>query len=551
MIAANRIATTLWLVSISSMSARVNRCVARLRSPKRLLASLAAATFLLLYVFNGVMIVLTRKAADPVLLAGWLSGGMAIYALFHFVRAAWQESDARLGLSPAETLWIGRAPLRDHELILYRLAGIAPATLIKSLLISVVMFCDVQSPLRLVTALFLAMMLLELVRVVADRFASALSSRGRAAMRVAFTAITVCVVIQLLVRTFTGASGSSHPLALLGAFTRACGETAGSAVVQWIALPWWPLTQVAMAPQWNLSVALELGVSMLILTAFVVAVIAIDRWATGHQHRVEAQRLDLIRRGLIHARSTGDSQPRRVLMTLPHLGGVGPMIARQWVSVVRYRGTILVSLLAPAGLSLAPLVTQSDAGMLHVGAWLAVCTLLLAPPALRVDFRRDIERMWLLRSLPITPLAMTLGQIALPAIVTIVFQIVVIAAACLMSPTSISSVVLVLGALSGLAITSFALENILFLTFPHRVKQEGLAMMVRAKLVFLGKGLLLGLVGGGFIAWVTLCTENGYAMAILVSGWVLASWAIAIVAVLATARCWKRFDAHFDTPWLH
>ena len=230
-------------------------------------------------------------------------------------------------MSPAESLWIARAPISNPMLVIYRIASIVPSTLIKTILVATVLFCDVVSPLRLVFALLIAMIILEGIRMIADRVASALSPSGRIAVRAIVTTIAVLILIQLAARTIAAA-----------------------------------------------------------------------------------------------------------------------------------------------------------AGLLHVAAWLAVCTLLLAPPALRIDFRRDIDRIWLLKSLPITPLAMTIGQIVLPSI------------------------------------------------------------MVRAKLVFLGKGLLLAMIGVAFIAWVMHCAKVELSVFVLIAGCIIASWSSAAAAIAVTSRCWRRFD---------
>ena len=41
--------------------------------------------------------------------------------------------------------------------------------------------------------------------------------------------------------------------------------------------------------------------------------------------------------------------------------------------------------------------------------------------------------------------------------------------------------------LAALAVFTFALENALFLAYPHRQRSQGIAMVLRTKLTFLGK----------------------------------------------------------------
>lgn len=548
-----RVAKTLSTMTMQMVRTRARRSASRFLSPRRLIATLGAILFFALYVVNGILVILTRKPADPAELTLWLGGAMAVYGMFHFVRAAWQEPESRLGLSQAESLWIARAPISNIALVGYRFAGMVPSTVIKTLLIATILICDVQSPLRLVVALVISMLVLEALRMIADRWSASLSVDGRIALRTAMTAIAIAVLVQVVARTVAAASGSVHPLALVNAFSIASGETAAGEMIQWLSLPWWPMTQFAIASSWNFTTMGDGVLSVFVAMTAVVAVIVVDRWSSWHQEWVEGDRLIAIRRGTVasHSDSPRTARPRKSLWRLPKWTGIGPLLARQWIGVVRYRGTIFVSLAVPAALSLAPLMTSPEAGLLHVAAWLAVSTFLLAPPALRIDFRRDIDRMWLLKSLPITPLAMTMGQILLPSLITIAFQLVVVALACMMSSTSFAMIALVIGGLSGFALFSFAIENALFLTFPHRPKQEGLAMMVRAKLMFLGKGLLLAIFGGVFIAWVSMCSTLQWNLLVLVGGCITASWGIAAIAVTMTARCWRRFEMRLDSPLGH
>jgi len=99
-------------------------------------------------------------------------------------------------MSPAESLWIARAPISNPMLVIYRIASIVPSTLIKTILVATVLFCDVVSPLRLVFALLIAMIILEGIRMIADRVASALSPSGRIAVRAIVTTIAVLILIQ-------------------------------------------------------------------------------------------------------------------------------------------------------------------------------------------------------------------------------------------------------------------------------------------------------------------------------------------------------------------
>ncbi len=228
------------------------------------------------------------------------------------------------------------------------------------------------------------------------------------------------------------------------------------------------------------------------------------------------------------------------------------VVSRQWVSVKRYRGTIAFSFLIPILLCLSPLVTgQVKEQWFYVVGGIALCTMVLAPSALRLDFRRDLRRMLLLRSLPVKPLSMVLGQVGLPITITWIFQWFTICVAAIVTRPGGDQILLWTALLNALAVFIFAAENALFLAYPHHERSEGVAMMVRAKLTFLAKGTLILLALGLLVAWATLCRRllsPAYAETAFVSGSLVASWAVALVAVAAATICWRRFDAGIDIP---
>jgi hypothetical protein len=52
-----------------------------------------------------------------------------------------------------------------------------------------------------------------------------------------------------------------------------------------------------------------------------------------------------------------------------------------------------------------------------------------------------------------------------------------------------------------LVVFFFALDNLIFLWFPHRVNEEGFEVFLRTILTFTAKGILFGLILGVIILW--------------------------------------------------
>lgn len=161
------------------------------------------------------------------------------------------------------------------------------------------------------------------------------------------------------------------------------------------------------------------------------------------------------------------------------------------------------------------------------------------------------ETQVLLRSLPVKPFSLIVGQLALPILITWTFQLTTITIAALVIHPGWDQFILWTSMLLALAILTFAAENALFLAYPHHQHNEGIAMMLRTKLTFLGKGTVLVMPLFLLVLWATLCRNlipEPYASARYISGSITASWMAAFLGLAAATLCWRRFDIAIDTP---
>ena len=548
-------------LTVSRSQFRIIRLLKRLRSPRRIIATSLALTFFVMYVLNGVFILSARTPADPARLKLWLSGGMVIYALYHFVRCVWTKKVADLELSRAEELWLGGAPLRRSSLAVYHIGNILIAALMKTSLLAVVLACDVDHIEFLIVGLFSSLVLLEIFRLIIQRWSSGLSDPGRIWMRIGATSIAVAVGLQIISRVLAMIPAGAPTWRYIMAGFSAVGETASCATVQLFSLPWLAASRLVVNSSYQWVTILQLLISIAMVPLSILLLVKVDAWARNARHRREQQRLDdgnfqrdVQPNKLSKPQSIGQRRWSTFVDTkLPvSLRDACSLIGRQAVSVRRYRGTILFSFVVPTLLCLSPLVTgQVIAQWFYVVGGIALCTMLLAPPALRIDFRRDLRRMLLLRSLPVRPLSMVLGQLTLPVLITLAFQWITIVVAAIVTQPGIGQVAMWTGMLAALAVFTFAAENALFLAYPHHERAEGIGMMVRAKLTFLGKAAVLVGAITLLVAWSLMCRAALPEMLIqpaFVSGAIAATWAIAAGSIAVAAWCWRRFDLSFDVP---
>jgi hypothetical protein len=552
--------TELARLSVMRAKFRMARMLQRIRSPRRIVATSLAVLFFLLYLLNGIFILSARQPADPERLRLWLSGGMAMYAIYHCLRCAWAKNITDLELTAAEKLWLGGAPVQRSSLAVYHVLSMMVPAMLKTLLLAVVLANDVRHLELLLTGIFSSLVLLETSRLIIARLISGMGRSGLQRFRVGITVIATAVGLQVIARLLSMTpAGSPTWMYLLNGFV-CLGQTASCQTIQWLSLPWIASAHLAVTDHYQMITSLQLLASIAVLPLSILTLVGVDTWS---QRKKEQRELVKLRSGDYQSawgsseqtpESTFAVGPFRWLERwIPVSGGdMAAVMMRQAVSIQRYWSTILFSFTIPTLLCLSPLMTgQVKEQWLFVIGGIGMCTMLLAPPALRIDFRRDLRRMLLLRLLPIRPLAMVLGQLTLPVLITCGFQWLTIAIAAVVTNPGWSQVLLWTGLLNALAVFTFAVENALFLAYPHHERSEGVAMMIRAKLTFLGKASVMALALGLLLAWAVACRQwfpQPLVITIYVGGAVSAAWLMAGLAIAITAKCWRRFDFASDTP---
>ena len=256
-----------------------------------------------------------------------------------------------------------------------------------------------------------------------------------------------------------------------------------------------------------------------------------------------------------------DAEIRPSLRRIPHWCGAGAIAWRQLIGARRSWGSLLTAMIAPAVLACAPCFVIEDAhiALLATAGTLAFYTFLLLPTAVRFDFRRDLDRMAMLKSLPISPAATVIGQTITPVLIATVFQAVVLAFAIVarsLSPHYWFTTILVMLPLNALV---FKLDNLIYLLYPYRLQQEGVEIFVRTMLTFTGKGLLFTLGLGAMSLWgfgAALLTREvarwtGIAIdpfAVFTTGMIAGPAALAALLLYALSRTYRNLDAIEDVP---
>ncbi len=272
-----------------------------------------------------------------------------------------------------------------------------------------------------------------------------------------------------------------------------------------------------------------------------------------------------VRRKLERMRSGGGAlaglaptKARFSVPRLPFVGGAGPIAWRQTVEIVRNVRAVVTSLifllLWPAFMAGTILLSSrgEDGGSEKMAAVLLPMLLVFSAVSTQnigFDFRRDLDRIPFLRSLPISSLAVAAGQVAPSALLLALLQWITVSVVIVF--TDILPVVVlpaILPALVPAAWAVLAIDNLLFLLIPHRIDPDdagNVGFMGRMVLVMFLKFCALGLLGivavgigagAGFLLGRSLLVGVSVTLAIVVAADIALTWLVA-----------RAYNA-FDTP---
>ncbi len=244
---------------------------------------------------------------------------------------------------------------------------------------------------------------------------------------------------------------------------------------------------------WTTRPALEILSADSLIDAFpwiaiaggtVAALVVATCWMDGAYHETAlARSLDRSRRK--KRRGGGSYGPGARFATLkipsfPYLRGAGPIAWRQCTELLRNpRRIVLVLAVVAAAAFGAMLLVQLEAGndlttiTGPMRAWVVIFVLCIAPllsgDSLGYDFRRDLDRMATLKSLPVAPAVLSAGQIA-PAtmFVTTVQALGICGVAVFTDSIDYATVLATLAVLIPMNWCVIAAENTLFLVAPYR-----------------------------------------------------------------------------------
>lgn len=454
-----------------------------------------------------------------------------------------------ISFRPAEVDFLFAGPFTRRQLLLYKIAGIVATVLFQALFFMLLFHTWGNRPVTAYLGMVLVLLFFQFFTLALTMLASTVGaraySRGRKVVLVLLALVFLAVAVQ-------AARGNDDPMEMLARLEQSPAWQAARTPLSWFvkafrATDFWP------------DFASYGGLALLVDLVLVGVVFALDAQyleASAAASERMYQRLQRLRSGQGVLAASGLSGKARFSLPMPpRLGGVGPTVWRQWLVVVRSFLPLLL-LLGLGGASIAMALAgehldEEGGARVRMLAAMLVGFPVLMTPAVLCDFRGDVDRMDVLKALPIRPIWLTVGQLlapslligALQGIVTLILQGIL---------GRIEPLLLIVPLLAlPVNFVVFGLENLLFLLFPVRMvaaspgdfQTSGRYMLILfAKFLCLGPIIVAAVLTALLIGLIT----DSLAVALAGAWLVVLGCGIGLLPLIVLA--FDRFDVANDTP---
>ena len=526
-----------------------------MRSPRRI--ALSALAIILGAVWMGQTLIgmLFRQPADPERIRLWIPMSLLGYGLWHVLKTFTKKPVEPFEWTPTEKEWLIAAPFTRQQLIVFRFASIVRAAVVKAACFSLIMLPDLHIlPLAFV-GMMLALIFLDLLRMAVEIIAYGIAPRTFRLLRAGVLILAVGAgVSALAVGLYGPASVTMKSATLFGLIMKVINGLIYTTMTTFpgqLALkPFVKFSRIILADQISFSIIIHVVTAVALVTGFAWLLVRLDCWLLQRRNQREVANFDSCLTQADVAKSLGQQNNRKFHVPA-RWRGIGTLVWRQTLGIFNYPAEVAVAMILPGILSLLPITVATTTGsmLLQVVGSLVFYSFLLLPAALRFDFRRDVDRLSVLRALPIGAWATTIGQLATPIIACSVFQFAVLLVALLLKPFPplwLGYAMLLLVPVNALI---FSLENLIFMLFPYRPNQEGVGVFLRTILTFTGKGLIFGLGVVVSIAWMFAAKQwlGGGPVLFMAGMWMITCLSVFALLMLIV-RTYANFDPSQDTP---
>jgi hypothetical protein len=478
--------------------------------------------------------------------------GMLVYCIGMILLSGTQSP---ITFSPAEVQFLFAGPFSRRQILAYKMLTQFLMTVPISIFLSITMRGTTGVYLSGLVAIILILLFLQLFGIAVNLIASTIGelaySRGR-------QAVLILLLIALIVATLVGwraGGGLDNPVGTLERIEQ-------SDVVQYGLMPFRWFFRALAARSLDGRFFLDTALAFLVDATLLILVFALDaRYLESAAANSEKRyaRLERLRRGGLASLGSSQSKPVRFRIPDPHwLGGFGPIAWRQFVTATRTRRAVtlivIITLMASIGPLTATLMNKdgTDQALPWTIASMGLFMSMMMSQAMGFDFRSDVDRMEVLKSLPIPAWRIVVGQMIVPVIFLSIYQIAITGVIYL----GLGKIGILLMFVSVLAwpvnLLLVGIDNLFFLLFPTRMQPANpgdFSQAGRHMLLMLGKaiGAVIGLgLPATFGAVTYLLAGRNWSLTLL-AAFVPAVMVCALPIPLVTLA-FRRYDVARDTP---
>lgn len=440
--------------------------------------------------------------------------------------------------SPHEINFLFTRPFRRRDLILYKFGAYLAGVIASSLFITLFMQAQTGSAVTAFVATVLTLVFVQLNSAVIAMTGHAFEGGWFAKLRWPATALIGAGAVATVL--YAWAMPDLGVLDLLSDFRH-------SAVGSIILIPYIVFAELYVAPT-AYDLAFWALVAVIINVALLYAVIVLDARTIDRSLAENARlssRWERIRQGgsFFATQRTEVKSIRRA----PIAGGLGPIAWRQSLNALR-NSLKLVIVFACLAASIAPISLALGVPMTDVQTLMIVYVFFafIVPRNLVCDFRGDLSRMEIYKTLPIAPWRICAGQLVVQVLLAYGIALTAIISALVFDHAVTGQIALMAAVFAlPLMVLIYAVENTIHLLFPTK-----LVAMGRADFEFMGRSLV-EFIAKSIVVFVAVAASGAtglFTYSVMQGGLVLAgvaSWVtltvLGLLTLVAMQSAFRRF----------
>ena len=440
--------------------------------------------------------------------------------------------------SPNEINFLFTGPFRRRDLIIYKFAAYLAGVTLSSLFVTLLLQPEAAQALSVFIATVLTLVFVQLNSAAINMGGHALEGSSLAKFRWPVTAM-LCAFAAVTV-LYAWVAPDLGIIELLSDFRHSWIGTI-------ILIPYIVFAELFVAQSVS-QLALWGLIAVVINAALLRAVIALDARTTDRSLAENAKlsnRWERIKQGGSFW-ATERTEVRSIRRS-PFLGGLGPIVARQALNALRNSFKLilvfagLAACIAPISLALGAPVTEAQTLMI-----IYIFIAFILPRNMVCDFRGDLSRMEIYKTLPIAPWRICAGQLVVQVMLAYFIALTIIASALVFEDSVTTRVALILAAFAlPLTFLIYAVENTVHLLFPTKLVAMGRAdfeFLGRSIVEFIAKTIFIfaSIMASGAIGLFTLRKIGNSLLLPGITSW-LALAVIGLMALVAMQFAFRRF----------